>query len=117
MIRRPPRSTLFPYPTLFRSGDFYSGTERLALFYSAEGGVDIIRHIFEKFSRLVRWERECPADPVLARSWLLVAAARHVQGAIDVQSGLQIAELQAQLSGGNRDRGPHASDDRAATHQ
>src|SRR2546422_11170004 len=23
MIRRPPRSTLFPYTTLFRSGDFY----------------------------------------------------------------------------------------------
>src|SRR2546430_12248679 len=24
MIRRPPRSTLFPYTTLFRSGDFHS---------------------------------------------------------------------------------------------
>src|ERR1039458_10576546 len=26
MIRRPPRSTLFPYTTLFRSGDHRSGT-------------------------------------------------------------------------------------------
>src|SRR2546430_4540819 len=26
MIRRPPRSTLFPYTTLFRSGDFFSHT-------------------------------------------------------------------------------------------
>src|SRR5260370_37894426 len=25
MIRRPPRSTLFPYTTLFRSRDFYGG--------------------------------------------------------------------------------------------
>src|SRR3989454_7898429 len=25
MIRRPPRSTLFPYTTLFRSGDYSSG--------------------------------------------------------------------------------------------
>src|SRR3712207_8219444 len=27
MIRRPPRSTLFPYTTLFRSGDFYDFLE------------------------------------------------------------------------------------------
>src|SRR5256885_7455687 len=25
MIRRPPRSTLFPYPTLFRSTDYFDG--------------------------------------------------------------------------------------------
>src|SRR3712207_9077118 len=37
MIRRPPRSTLFPYTTLFRS-------ERLAAFYAerAHGGVGLI---------------------------------------------------------------------------
>src|SRR3712207_9079153 len=28
MIRRPPRSTLFPYTTLFRSGQFVSGVAR-----------------------------------------------------------------------------------------
>src|SRR5256885_17131617 len=28
MIRRPPRSTLFPYPTLFRSRDLRSGARR-----------------------------------------------------------------------------------------
>src|SRR3712207_8742383 len=27
MIRRPPRSTLFPYTTLFRSGAFAAGTQ------------------------------------------------------------------------------------------
>src|SRR5256885_16570764 len=30
MIRRPPRSTLFPYPTLFRSGRLYSGVPAAA---------------------------------------------------------------------------------------
>src|SRR5436190_9565750 len=28
MIRRPPRSTLFPYTTLFRSGHFHSAKDR-----------------------------------------------------------------------------------------
>src|SRR3712207_8437144 len=28
MIRRPPRSTLFPYTTLFRSGGYASGTDQ-----------------------------------------------------------------------------------------
>src|SRR2546425_2136637 len=28
MIRRPPRSTLFPYTTLFRSGSLHSGSAR-----------------------------------------------------------------------------------------
>src|SRR2546421_9555696 len=31
MIRRPPRSTLFPYTTLFRSTSFGSGRERMAM--------------------------------------------------------------------------------------
>src|SRR3712207_7278644 len=30
MIRRPPRSTLFPYTTLFRSGVLWATTERFA---------------------------------------------------------------------------------------
>src|SRR3712207_6948811 len=61
MIRRPPRSTLFPYPTLFRSQvqrlyvtdgvdiakEFYlallvdRGTGRIAIVASTEGGMDI----------------------------------------------------------------------------
>src|SRR5256885_6055416 len=32
MIRRPPRSTLFPYTTLFRSGECSYGTRVLGLF-------------------------------------------------------------------------------------
>src|SRR3712207_9285740 len=34
MIRRPPRSTLFPYTTLFRSGLFSSGTNRSKTYVS-----------------------------------------------------------------------------------
>src|SRR2546430_7527708 len=29
MIRRPPRSTLFPYTTLFRSGSLFAGAKRM----------------------------------------------------------------------------------------
>src|SRR5438034_3783750 len=36
MIRRPPRSTLFPYTTLFRSGGFLVARQRIALL--SDGG-------------------------------------------------------------------------------
>src|SRR5476649_893374 len=37
MIRRPPRSTLFPYTTLFRSAANAPGTEILALRFASDG--------------------------------------------------------------------------------
>src|SRR5215813_14922146 len=37
MIRRPPRSTLFPYTTLFRSGDRASGRRRASPYPPARG--------------------------------------------------------------------------------
>src|SRR5438093_9931778 len=37
MIRRPPRSTLFPYTTLFRSGSHASPTSGAKLFSSSSG--------------------------------------------------------------------------------
>src|SRR2546426_7114799 len=51
MIRRPPRSTLFPYPTLFRSRELENQVYRLALFASgdsltlkdAQGDVEFFR--------------------------------------------------------------------------
>src|SRR2546430_17321890 len=43
MIRRPPRSTLFPYTTLFRSMVFHNLTEAMVLifptFYAMTGGL------------------------------------------------------------------------------
>src|SRR5260370_8075451 len=41
MIRRPPRSTLFPYTTLFRSREQFSGFNRT---------LDAINNVFRKFS-------------------------------------------------------------------
>src|SRR2546422_11601583 len=38
MIRRPPRSTLFPYTTLFRSGPRRPGTGGLTVAATASGG-------------------------------------------------------------------------------
>src|SRR3712207_6882936 len=44
MIRRPPRSTLFPYTTLFRSAEAEEEQERLAFLASARGGRPISPH-------------------------------------------------------------------------
>src|SRR2546422_5096235 len=37
MIRRPPRSTLFPYTTLFRSGAIWQSTDRRTIRYLLSG--------------------------------------------------------------------------------
>src|SRR2546430_7061231 len=42
MIRRPPRSTLFPYTTLFRSGS-------LALMAAGYGGFPFVHHPWQAF--------------------------------------------------------------------
>src|SRR2546427_9332488 len=41
MIRRPPRSTLFPYTTLFRSGEDVVGEQRLARADHTAGGAGV----------------------------------------------------------------------------
>src|SRR5256885_7743794 len=41
MIRRPPRSTLFPYTTLFRSGSAPPGTKASPLRYPGSGPYDV----------------------------------------------------------------------------
>src|SRR3712207_7273421 len=56
MIRRPPRSTLFPYTTLFRS----AGLRRKLLKAQAEAG-DIVL--------LFRGESEALTHPYLAHAW------------------------------------------------
>src|SRR2546430_6694053 len=43
MIRRPPRSTLFPYTTLFRSADLVFGGGELALLLGLLLGADELR--------------------------------------------------------------------------
>src|SRR3712207_7173017 len=57
MIRRPPRSTLFPYTTLFRSRKHFAGN--LAIVYSfaiqfaivLRAGVSVLARIFNKLDR------------------------------------------------------------------
>src|SRR5258707_9946936 len=66
MIRRPPRSTLFPYTTLFRSQSFQiSGVERLF-----KSGVQIVRrrHFPTPLSAW-RCECSCPARQSPCRKW------------------------------------------------
>src|SRR5256885_4906540 len=43
MIRRPPRSTLFPYTTLFRSSQRQADHPVLTLLHAARGGVPVRR--------------------------------------------------------------------------
>src|SRR2546425_8224425 len=60
MIRRPPRSTLFPYTTLFRSHGVFSG--RPARHSGVPG------HLSEAFSRLNGMDKETTIQPLRRRS-------------------------------------------------
>src|SRR3712207_8214551 len=66
MIRRPPRSTLFPYTTLFRSGDL---RQRVVLLHVADAATEpVVRlevHPFDMSDDGVRWGevlKHAPAD-------------------------------------------------------
>src|SRR2546428_7581683 len=52
MIRRPPRSTLFPYTTLFRSADFWGGGRSRVWLLSQTPLLHVYGHYFE--ARVVR---------------------------------------------------------------
>src|SRR5258707_11344642 len=52
MIRRPPRSTLFPYTTLFRSLLANTGTYIDAPFHRYEGGKDVAAYPLEAVADL-----------------------------------------------------------------
>src|SRR2546429_4576952 len=52
MIRRPPRSTLFPYTTLFRSHSFPSDVPKLPDAKSEERGfTGFVNHLFDRLRR------------------------------------------------------------------
>src|SRR2546430_15781920 len=48
MIRRPPRSTLFPYTTLFRSGPDPAGNARLAMVIEKARKASVTRDVIER---------------------------------------------------------------------
>src|SRR3712207_7009879 len=53
MIRRPPRSTLFPYTTLFRSHDDLAGLQHVAALGDLEGEVGVLLHEQDRRALLV----------------------------------------------------------------
>src|SRR2546430_10667339 len=73
MIRRPPRSTLFPYTTLFRSNDLH-GIGRLALV-----------HPFQQQARIFR-----------PRNWTAPGNIRETRGSSRRRSEEHTSELQSQ---------------------
>src|SRR3712207_8720012 len=50
MIRRPPKSTLLPYTTLFRSLDFHARAERRAVVQLLLGLVDAVAHLGQRLA-------------------------------------------------------------------
>src|SRR2546430_14130229 len=60
MIRRPPRSTLFPYTTLFRSHPGYSGGAMTATFQTAR---DLGWGFYEKLAQQSVMQVQSIADP------------------------------------------------------
>src|SRR2546427_6178606 len=62
MIRRPPRSTLFPYTTLFRSGEMdvlsEIDEEEIAEVLSAWTGIPVFKLTEEETEKLLRMEDE-----------------------------------------------------------
>src|SRR5256885_8670069 len=62
MIRRPPRSTLFPYPTLFRSGELPVMPDRVERpVVGVEGGEEDVPHLVGGDGR-VGEQRDLPRD-------------------------------------------------------
>src|SRR3712207_7606168 len=64
MIRRPPRSTLFPYTTLFRSGpeDLRAPSELHPVFYGSYDWHSCV-HSYWMLARLLRRFPDAPAAP------------------------------------------------------
>src|SRR2546430_17559147 len=79
MIRRPPRSTLFPYTTLFRSGrpcgDFGAGGE-----VDLAGG---LRH-----APAYHWEYGVTSPPAVASGLVIVGAAVSDNQRVDAPEGV-----------------------------
>src|SRR3712207_9481645 len=70
MIRRPPRSTLFPYTTLFRSGGLRRARADVRLGLRGHPGGTYRVHVRRPkkvFGRLSSVEQELPAGTMLAR--------------------------------------------------
>src|SRR3989441_10710353 len=97
MIRRPPRSTLFPYTTLFRGHDAVRAPVRLPRDHGQLGhrrlaeGIEELRAVLDDAAELLRGPREEPRH-VLERHERDVEAvaepheARRLQRRVDVEA-------------------------------
>src|SRR5256885_9864506 len=83
MIRRPPRSTLFPYTTLFRSRSFN--------FPSSKRFIDEIG-LAELPARTVR---RCGTEWTFARIGEVTSGADHIFLSVDMRSEEHTSELQS----------------------
>src|SRR2546429_7316480 len=91
MIRHPPRSTLFPYPTLFRSARAPSRST-----FKRGGNVDLIDHFWRDLDRLARTGAR-PAD-ILTDPGAWVAFTYRVGRAVRrLRSEEHTSELQSRL--------------------
>src|SRR2546430_11435190 len=87
MIRRPPRSTLFPYTTLFRSRRFHDVVQRVPI---AE---DVIRYAV----RLAAASRPGqPASPQFVNDWVSWGAGTRAGQYVVLRSEEHTSELQSQ---------------------
>src|ERR1039457_5836031 len=90
MIRRPPRSTLFPYTTLFRSGvvmKIEDDSKQLAL--ALKNGVPIVITILQKFPFVTRYVDDLPE-----RRYAVIVDEAHSS-----QSGESAAKMKTALAG------------------
>src|SRR3989442_14311975 len=70
MIRRPPRSTLFPYTTLFRS---IMAAKELGLMPTTEGGLDFKMNLTEALDGYPGHEHSYPIMPLYSDDVQLIA--------------------------------------------
>src|SRR3712207_6905206 len=98
MIRRPPRSTLFPYTTLFRSADgFAEGISERYGTWSPTLVVDSMQ-VYRGIPTLTNQPRRRPAELVgvvpVADRWTV---ARHREAVEDIVDGLRSEEHTSEL--------------------
>src|SRR3712207_2250795 len=82
MIRRPPRSTLFPYTTLFRSEVVLAARgQRVGLVYEEDAAERLLRHVAHLHRRLPDVAGDEPRAVGLGQ----VAAPQHAERAVDLR--------------------------------
>src|SRR3712207_9408517 len=70
MIRRPPRSTLFPYTTLFRSVQFVLEKAKLQSFGVYDGNTEIKDFVFKKGKTYTLRSNAIANSKVLYQFWI-----------------------------------------------